>query len=286
MRTSRTLSKKRLLLTENKLSTQNPSRFPTPSWHYHAVKALEDNYIWVLEHRPSLSTLVVDPSTHHNVIAMLDRAKLTCHAILITHHHYDHVGGNLELQKHYHCPIYGSRKDANRIPGITHLLSEGDMVSIGPWTFEVWEMDGHTHGHIAFYERAQQMIFSGDVLFSLGCGRFPQKDADKMHRSLSRFLHLDDKVQIFQAHEYTLQNTRFALSIEPEHVGLQKFLDTTKKLRARNFPTAPTTVAVERALNPFLRVHQHDFQRRLGFNPPVDPVQVLAYLREKKDRFT
>ena len=213
------------------------------------VPAFMDNYIWVI--RNSQHAAAVDPGDAAPLLSYLESENLDLVAILNTHHHDDHVGGNLDLKARFGCRIYGPLRED--IPGITHRLKGGDTVLIPELdlTFDVMDIPGHTLGHIAYY--GQNMLFCGDTLFGCGCGRVFEGTMAQMHASLDKLASLPADTRVFCAHEYTQSNIRFARAVEPENKVLEKREAQALELRKKNLPTLPSTIGLEKATNPFLR---------------------------------
>lgn len=252
------------------------------------LPAFSDNYIWMLH--DGRQALVIDPGEAGPVLAALERHALQLQAILITHHHADHVGGVDALRAATGAPVWGPARE--KLPEPVARVQGGDQVEAlgGPW--QVIDVPGHTAGHIAFYSaRAlqQPLLFCGDTLFSGGCGRLFEGTPAQMQQSLDALAALPDDTLVCCAHEYTLSNLRFALAVEPNNAALLHHLEHCQGLRARGEPTLPTSLALERSINPFLRTrhgavaasaHHHD--------PRIHPQQaheVLAALRAWKNDF-
>jgi hydroxyacylglutathione hydrolase len=249
------------------------------------VPAFNDNYIWLIRVGDAKAA-IVDPGDADAVVSALHDHGLRPVAILCTHHHWDHTGGNLALQARYDIPVYGPA--AERIPGLTHALRAGERVrleGLGP-ELEVIEVPGHTSGHIAYY--GDQMLFCGDTLFSGGCGRLFEGTAAQMHESLAKLAALPETTRVFCAHEYTEANLRFALTVEPDNPDLQARLGDVRAVRARGEPSVPSTLAMEMRTNPFLRCGENSVrsavQDHIG-RTPVSEVEVFAALRRWKDGF-
>ncbi len=205
--------------------------------------------------------LVVDPGDAAPVLKALQHQHLTLDAILVTHHHHDHVGGLPALREVVQGPVYGPAREA--IEGVTHRVREGDQVhALGvPWT--VWDTPGHTAGHVSYIAQPaeglpspQGLVFCADTLFSAGCGRIFDGTHEQLLASLERLASLPDDTWLCPTHEYTLSNLRFALAAEPDNPAITDAISRCEGLRARDQSTLPTTVAAERAINPFLRCHQ------------------------------
>jgi hydroxyacylglutathione hydrolase len=250
----------------------------------HQLPVMEDNFIYVLER--SGRAAVVDPGVSEPVLKFLQEKNLLLETILITHHHSDHIRGVPQLQAAFpQVEIHGSKKDS-RISFAQRRWQEGDCFSLFGEQVVVWEMDGHTIGHIAYYfpkptNSAAGVIFSGDVLFSLGCGKLFEGNAEQMWHSLSRMRDLPEATRVFGSHEYTLENSRFALQIDPDNRDLREMVERARELRSRGESTVPTTLGEEKRANPFLRPEA--LQGKLGLTGK--PIwQVFQRVREAKDR--
>ncbi|MDA8362535.1 MAG: hydroxyacylglutathione hydrolase [Gammaproteobacteria bacterium] len=249
------------------------------------VPAFEDNYIWLICSDTG-NAAIVDPGDAAPVRAVLARLGLTPAAILCTHHHGDHIGGVDELVADTPVPVYGPARE--NIPGVTHPVSEGDVVSLAPLGLQLQVIDipGHTAGHIAYHGAG--MLFCGDTLFSAGCGRLFEGTAGQMFRSLQRLAALPPDTRVFCAHEYTEANLRFALAVDPDNAEARQYRDAVIALRRHDRPSLPSTIARERSVNPFLRSDQPRVrasveafaQRRLASD-----CEVFAALRRWKDGF-
>ncbi|TAN08139.1 MAG: hydroxyacylglutathione hydrolase [Rhodanobacteraceae bacterium] len=250
------------------------------------LPALRDNYIWMLADATAGCALVVDPGAAKPVLDALTGAGLRLSTILLTHHHADHIGGVPELARRYpDAAIYAPRD--SRIPVATHRVADGDAIHVAPAAdFTVIEVHGHTRTHVAYY--GEGLLFCGDTLFSLGCGRVFEGTPAEMLASLDRLAELPTTTQICCAHEYTLANGAFALSVEPGNHALQARIRSARDLRARNAPTLPALLADELAANPFLRVDamgDANIPWPTRFRPPPGRAARFAALRLAKDRF-
>jgi hydroxyacylglutathione hydrolase len=217
-----------------------------------ALPAFTDNYIWLLHdgHR----ALVVDPGEAPPVLAALDAHRLTLAAILVTHHHPDHVGGLADLRPRLAGPVFGPARE--RIPGPFTPVHDGDRIEALGLGFEVIEVPGHTAGHVAYLYRPvgeAPILFCGDTLFSAGCGRLFEGTAAQMHASLARLAALPSDTRVCCAHEYTLSNLRFAAAVEPDNPEIAAQVEACRVLRARGLPTLPSSIGREREINPFMR---------------------------------
>ncbi len=250
------------------------------------VHAFEDNYIWLIRGQSPEQVAIVDPGDAEPVLAALERQNLEPMVILCTHHHGDHVGGVEDILKHYSVPVYGPARE--RIPAITHRLKEGDHVKLPALglDFDVLDVPGHTAGHIAYYGAGK--LFCGDTLFSAGCGRLFEGTAEQMHDSLAKLAALPEDTEMYCAHEYTQYNLRFALAVEPDNPDTLAYLARVRARRAKNQPTLPSSIALERRVNPFLRTGQANVRRAAekhsgrALNSDVD---VFAEVRRWKDGF-
>ncbi len=257
------------------------TRLP-PSFMLTALPAFSDNYIWLLEdqHR---NALVVDPGDPRPVIAAIEAGSRLA-AVLITHHHADHIGGLAALRERYRFDCYGPADP--RVPGPIERLSDGDVVEIGALRFRVLEVPGHTRGHIAFH--GEGLLFCGDTLFSLGCGRLFEGSPAQMRASLDRLAALPGDTLVCCAHEYTEANAAFAAAADPDNPALHARSSEVRRLRAVGRATVPSTIAEERACNPFLRCREPALRAaaaaRLG-RPPADDDETFAALRAWKDEF-
>lgn len=201
------------------------------------VPCLKDNYAYLLHDVDTGTVGVVDPSEAVPVIDALSRKNRNLTYILNTHHHYDHTGGNAELKARYGAKVIGSGIDKDRIPGIDIVLKDGDKWMFAGHEVVVIETPGHTRGHISFYFPGSGAIFTGDTLFSLSCGKLFEGTPEQMHSSLSKIMSLPDETNIYCGHEYTLSNSKFALSIEPKNEVLQSYATHVAHLRSKGLPT-------------------------------------------------
>jgi hydroxyacylglutathione hydrolase len=217
-----------------------------------AVPAFADNYLWLVHDADSGETAVVDPGDPVPVLDEVDRRGWRINKILNTHWHPDHTGGNLEIKGRTGAAIIGPAGENGRVPGLDVALREGDRISIGSHMAEVWEVPGHTLGHIAYIFRDDRIAFVGDTLFAMGCGRLFEGSPEQMYRSLSRLAELPDDMKLYCAHEYTLANAQFAAHAFPQSKAIADRLRHVEQERSAARPTVPTTVADERATNPFL----------------------------------
>jgi len=250
----------------------------------HQIPVLSDNYVYLAHEAESGATAVVDPAVVEPVLAAAEAKGWAITHILNTHHHNDHTGGNLEIKQHTGCTIVGPRADRDRIPGIDVEVGDGDTVMLGNAEARVFDVPGHTRGHIAYWFEESDTLFCGDTLFAMGCGRLFEGTPQQMWSSLSKLKALPDETRVYCAHEYTQSNGRFALSVEPDNAALVERMASVDAARSRNEPTVPSTMALERATNPFLRPDSDDLQRTIGL-AGHDVVEVFAETRRLKDNF-
>lgn len=214
---------------------------------------VQDNYNFLLRDEATGLTAVVDPSEAKTVLLELNRRGWGLDYILNTHHHWDHVNGNLKLKEVTGCKVVGNAADASRIPAIDISLDVGETFSLGDSSALLIDVSGHTIGHIAYYFAADDALFCGDALFAMGCGRMFEGDSAMYFDSLQRINALPDATRIFCAHEYTIPNGRFAKHIEPENTAITDAIERAKALRRDAIPSIPTLLGDEKATNPFLR---------------------------------
>jgi hydroxyacylglutathione hydrolase len=217
------------------------------------IAALSDNYIWLMHDAESGETVVVDPAEAEPVLAEAEARGWRIGQIWNTHWHGDHTGGNAAIKAATGCLITGPAAEADKIPTLDRQVGEGDKVSIGAIEAAVLEVPAHTAGHIAYHLASEQLIFVGDTLFAMGCGRLFEGDAGQMHANLQRLAKLPPETVVYCAHEYTLSNGRFALAAEPDNEAIAARMREVEAARAAGEATVPTTIALERATNPFMR---------------------------------
>jgi len=247
------------------------------------LPALRDNYIYLLYDPETATAAVVDPAVAEPVLDKLAELGAELVAIFNTHHHHDHVGGNRQLLERYpRAAVYGSQADRGRIPGQTVELRAGETVEFAGRQATVLFVPGHTRGHVAYYFPESGDLFCGDTLFAGGCGRLFEGTPEQMVGSLDQLRQLPEATRVWCAHEYTLNNLRFALTVDGDNPDLQARYQQVAALRQAGSPTVPSTIDEERRTNPFLRWDQPALQAATGVQ---DPVQVFARLRGMKDQF-
>lgn len=234
-----------------------------------AVPVLSDNYVWLVHDKESGQTAAVDPSVADPVLDAVEARGWRLSQVLNTHWHPDHTGGNEALQHAVGCPITAPA-EAERVSKVDRIVAEGDRIRVGGAEAVVWEIPAHTAGHIAYYFENEGMIFVGDTMFAMGCGRLFEGTAEQMYANLQRIAALPPDVRIYCGHEYTLSNAWFATHAEPGNDAIAKRLPEVQALRESDQITLPTTVAEERATNPFVR---------------ASTWEQLALLRKDKDSF-
>jgi hydroxyacylglutathione hydrolase len=250
----------------------------------HQFPCLEDNYGYLVHDPISGYTATVDtPEVEAIERALTDKGWQLSH-IINTHHHFDHAGGNLELKEKTESVVIGPRIDAQRIPGIDIQLGNGDMYLFGKHEMIMLETPGHTTGHSIYYFADSGIVFVGDTLFSLGCGRLFEGSPEQMWESIQKLLEFPDETVVYCAHEYTQANASFALSVEPQNKDLVKRAAEIDKLRKKNQPTIPTTIGLERRTNPFMRPTSSDLRETIGLVDASD-IEVFTETRLRKDNF-
>ena len=250
------------------------------------VPAFDDNYLWLIH--DGRHAAVVDPGDAEPILAALAEHGLSLVAILLTHHHADHIGGVPRLLQHARVPVFGPAGE--NIGAVTRPLVEGDVATVPELdlTLSVLDVPGHTRGHIAYVATDRQWLFCGDTLFAGGCGRLFEGTPQQMCASLAKLAALPGSTKVYCAHEYTLSNLRFALAVEPGNAALVERFAREEAKRARGEPTVPTTIALEQATNPFLRYREPEIVAHLMADNRVDgkePIAAFAALREWKNTF-
>ena len=250
------------------------------------VPCLRDNYAYLVVCEKTNKAAIVDPSESDPVMEKVQQEGVDLVAILNTHHHRDHTGGNTGLLERYSLEVYGGRVDKDRIPGLTHPLEEGDRVKVGELEAEILFIPGHTKGHVAYVFPGN--VFSGDTLFVAGCGRLFEGTAEQMQSSLSKLKKLPSDTLVHCGHEYTVNNLQFTVTVEGNNSKVTEKLAKARSLRAKGLSTIPSTMEEEMATNPFLRWDSQEIQQNLKSRFPdvsLDPVSVFAQVRQLKDSF-
>lgn len=252
------------------------------------IPTLSDNYSYLVINAGTNQAVVVDVGDAKAVHAAAQRLSVRIAGVLSTHYHADHTGGNLELlQLVPGLDVIAGEIDAERTPGVTKSVADGETFRVAGLPFVVIHTPSHTQGHVCFLLDAKDgqapAVFTGDMLFVGGCGRFMEGRPQTAHASLQKLAMLDPSTRVFCGHEYTLGNFEYACSLEPENDALQEKLETVKGLSASRTPTVPSTIREELKLNPFLRVNDPGLQRATACN---NPIETLAAVRRGKDTFT
>ena len=250
------------------------------------IPLLRDNYGYLVVSEETGAAAVIDPSEAEPVLSRVEKEKVTLKAILNTHHHRDHTGGNSGILSHARLEVYGHKNDKDRIPGMTHPVNESDEITIAGLKARVLFIPGHTTGHVAYL--FGRNLFCGDTLFTAGCGRLFEGTAEQMLASLEKLMRLPEDTLVYCGHEYTEKNLEFALTVEPNNPKLSERMKKVRALRARGLPTVPSTMAEEKETNPFLRWDSREIQENLKKrfpDLPLNPVSVFAKVRQLKDEF-
>ena len=248
------------------------------------LPCLEDNYSFVIHDVETNTVAVVDPSEFEPINNFIEKKFKKIDYILNTHHHFDHTGGNLDLKKKYKAKIIGSKKDKKRIPGIDIRLSDNENFKIGNILFEIFFIPGHTNGHVCFYSKNKKVIFTGDTLFSLGCGRIFEGTHLEMLSSLNLIKKLPVDTQIYCGHEYTKKNLDFCIKYETNNNKLEGKKEWVTSKLAQKQPTIPTTIKEELETNIFLRCNNIEVKKSLDMEDSTE-LEVFKKLRDLKDVF-
>ncbi len=248
------------------------------------IKCLSDNYSYLIKDKKTNLVGVVDPSEFNPVDIEISKTYKKLDFILNTHHHNDHVGGNMDLKKKYNSKIICSSYDEEKIPGQDIKKSDGDQFSFGETDFEIMHIPGHTLGHIAFYSKQANVIFTGDTLFSLGCGRIFEGTFKQMFGSLEKIKNLPKNTLMYCGHEYTEKNGQFCISIDKENTKLKNRIEDVKSKTQKKLPTLPIALGEEIETNIFLRCDDEKIKNNLKMNNG-SKLEVFTKLRNLKDKF-
>ena len=250
------------------------------------IPCLADNYAFLAHDPKTGATALVDVPEAAPILAMLQNRNWTLTDVILTHHHWDHVDGLPDLLAG--CAtrprIIGAATDAHRLPPLDLAVHEGDHITIGTQTADIYDVSGHTIGHIAIHFPSSDALFTADSLMALGCGRLFEGTPEQMYESLAKLKTLAPQTVVYSGHEYTQSNARFALTIEPNNRDLILRCEDIETARAQNRPTVPSTLALECATNPFLRCDLMDLKSAIGMSDASGPA-VFAHVRALKDRF-
>ncbi|MBD1135938.1 hydroxyacylglutathione hydrolase [Pelagibacterales bacterium SAG-MED47] len=234
------------------------------------IKCLQDNYSYIIVDEENQIACVIDPGEAEPIINFVEKKKLHLKYILNTHHHYDHIGGNLELKKKYNSKIVGFKNDKNRIPGINDFVENNQIWKRDNFESKVFHIPGHTSGHIAYHFYKDKKIFTGDTLFSLGCGRIFEGTYKEMFNSLNKIKNIPLDTEIYCGHEYTLQNSKFCIRYDPKNLSLRKKIIEVEKKLKEGVPTIPSILKDEIECNIFLKARD---------------LESFSKLRDLKDNF-
>ena len=248
------------------------------------IKCLSDNYSYIIFNPISKKAIIIDPAEANPLVDAITKLNLNLEYILITHHHQDHVDGNIELKNKFNCKILGFADDADRIPGIDIMIKDREIFNFEGEEIQLNFSPGHTSGHVFFYFKKNKLAFVGDVVFSLGCGRIFEGTAKDMYQSVIKVKSLPDEVKIFCGHEYTESNLKFCLAYDQNNDYLIKRAAKIKSLRSKNLPTIPTTILDEKQTNIFFRCNDKAISQKLGLEGHSEE-EVFKKLRELKDNF-
>jgi len=248
------------------------------------IPCLSDNYAYLCHDAETKQTLLIDLPEARPILAALDRRDWDLNEIFLTHHHDDHIAGVAEILRNHDAKVTGAAADRDRLPNLDRAVKEGDTVSLGAESGTVWDVSGHTVGHIALYFEASKLVFTADSLMACGCGRLFEGTAEQMWASLCKYAQCPDETLVCSGHEYTLSNVKFAASVDPDNANLQRRISYTASARASNQPTVPSTMGLERATNPFLRPNSPEIRTILGMQTQTD-AEVFAEIRRRKDNF-
>ena len=248
------------------------------------IPCLSDNYAYLAHDPATGQTAAVDVPEAGPIIDALKTKGWTLSHVLLTHHHYDHVDGLADLLAFAPARVLGAAADAHRLPPLDETLSEGDSITIGTETGHVFDVSGHTVGHIAFHFPESSAVFTADSLMALGCGRVFEGTMPQMWANLQKLAALPPETTVYSGHEYTQSNAKFALSVDPGNAQLISRSSAVDAARSKGEPTVPSTLAEELATNPFLRATDPDIQAHLGM-VGADPADVFAEIRTRKDCF-
>ena len=248
------------------------------------IPLLSDNYSYIIRDKNTNITACIDPSVAKDIVNVLQNRGIDLNFILNTHHHQDHVGGNQELKEIYNCKIIGCYDDQNRIPGIDIKLKDNEEFNIGESVFKVIYTPGHTIGHICFYFKNQNLLFCGDTIFSLGCGRLFEGSYEQMTESILKIRSLPDCTKIFCGHEYTESNAKFAEFLDSRDDLLKKKILNIEKDRLRSKPTIPTILEEEKKLNPFMKFDNQEYLDSIKIEN-ISNAENFKKIRIMKDNF-
>lgn len=252
--------------------------------HIELIKALSDNYIYLLHNDKDNITAVIDPGEANPVTKVLKDKNLNLDQIINTHHHNDHTGGNAELKEYWGAQLIAPSYEKDRISNVDLFVSHDDIISIAGIDTKVIHTPGHTSGHVCFYMPEQKYLFSGDTMFYLGCGRVFEGTMEEMWNSLLKLKSLPDDTLVYCGHEYTLSNAKFSTHIDPYNELLKKTYIIINNNSEKGIPTIPFLLGEEKKINPFLRADENSFTTSIGLNKN-SPTEAFTKMRLQKDSF-
>ena len=252
--------------------------------HIELIRALSDNYIYLLHNDKDNITAVIDPGEAYPVTKVLQEKNWNLDQIINTHHHNDHTGGNAELKKQWGSKLIAPSYEKDYIPNVDNFVSHNDIISIAGLDANVIHTPGHTLGHVCYYIPKQKCLFSGDTMFYLGCGRVFEGTMEEMWHSLLKLKSLPDDTLVYCGHEYTLSNAKFSTHIDPNNSLLKKAYADINIQREKGLPTIPFLLGNEKKINPFLRVDEPLFTNAMGLQTN-NPSELFGKLRVQKDNF-
>ncbi|KUJ79573.1 hydroxyacylglutathione hydrolase [Ruegeria profundi] len=248
------------------------------------IPCLSDNYAFLAHDAASGQTALIDAPEAGPILAELDARGWKLSHVLLTHHHWDHVDGLAGILEKHPAKVIGAAADAHRLPPLDQQVADGDSFDLGGEPVQVLDVSGHTVGHVAYYLPKSAAVFTADSLMALGCGRLFEGTAPQMWTSLSKLAALPDETIVYSGHEYTQSNAKFAITVDPDNAALQQRMAEINHARTAGQPTVPSSLALEKATNPFLRAADPAIQAHLGMKN-ADPAEVFAEIRARKDRF-
>ena len=248
------------------------------------IPCLTDNYAYIIYDDISKIACVIDPSEAKPIISFLKKKQIKLNYILNTHHHFDHIGGNIELKKKYDAKVVGFEGDKHRIPGIDITVKDKEICRFGSSSVKILHIPGHTLGHICFFFEKEKIAFTGDTLFSLGCGKIFEGDHNQMLESLNKIKKFPKETLIYCGHEYTYKNAEFCMKYDVDNLDLKNKFLKVKELRAKNLPTIPAVLGDELKTNIFLRCSENELKIKLNMKNQ-DNLKVFRKVRDLKDKF-
>ena len=248
------------------------------------IKSLTDNYIWILRNNSDNLTAVIDPGESDSVNKTLKKNQWDLNQIINTHHHYDHTDGNSKLKEKWNAELIAPKQEKNKIPNIDIEVKDGDLINLAGLKAKVIHTPGHTIGHVVYYLEKEKILFAGDTIFSLGCGRVFEGSMEDMYLSLKKIKNLDPKTLIYCGHEYTENNLKFAKEVEKQNNDFNFFSNKISNLKELDLPTIPTVLEDELKCNPFLRTNNPNIALYFGVSN-VSDLEIFSKLRDLKDKF-